>query len=270
MKKILFPTDFSPAAANAYKYAQKIATALNGVIDVLHVFHIPINDSGSMPPEYIQQLLEDRRQESLKALKEFKNQYSEEEMAGDELVHYGLFVSSEIADIAKEGKYDLIIMGTQGSHSALEKFMGSVTTEVLIKAPCPVLAIPEDASFQSIKTIAYATEFRPTDEYAIDQLMKFSVKLGAKMQVVHVNIKSNEGSMENFAVVDDSSHWFAEYTVVNKYSVREGVEKYIKERNVDILALFIPNRRLLERLFHSSFSKKMLFHTSIPLLVFHE
>ena len=46
-----------------------------------------------------------------------------------------------IAKVAEQGKYDLIVMGTQG-HGALGKLvMGSVSTQVLAKCSVPVLLV---------------------------------------------------------------------------------------------------------------------------------
>jgi hypothetical protein len=62
---------------------------------------------------------------------------------------------------------------------------------------------------------------------------------------------------------------FTDFSVINNYSVMEGLDDYMVKRDIDWLALFIPQRRLLERLFHTSFTKRMTFHTTVPLLVFH-
>ena len=59
MKKILFPTDFSPAAANAFLYAHTLAEALGARIDLINIFHLPIGDASNIPPEYIQKMLDE-------------------------------------------------------------------------------------------------------------------------------------------------------------------------------------------------------------------
>lgn len=40
MLRILLPTDFSPPALNAFRYATNLATLINGRIDLVHV-HLP-------------------------------------------------------------------------------------------------------------------------------------------------------------------------------------------------------------------------------------
>lgn len=269
MKKILFPTDFSPAAANAFEYAQKLAAELGATIDVMNVFHLPFVDASNVPTDYIDQLLVERETEARRRLKDFVAG-ADEKLIGQTIADYGLFIPQEITDKAKAGAYDLIVMGTKGERSALEKLMGSVTTQTMMNAPCPVIAVPAQARYTGIGRIAYATDFHPRDEHAVAQLMKLAGRLGAEVNFVHVETKPDLGKMEDHIVVKNYPFEFTEFSVINAKSVLEGLDQYIQQKDVDMLALFIPRRRLWERLFHQSFTKEMTFHTSIPLLVFHE
>lgn len=45
MKKILFPTDFSEAATNAFIHALEFAKIVNAELILLHTFEIPVYDS---------------------------------------------------------------------------------------------------------------------------------------------------------------------------------------------------------------------------------
>jgi nucleotide-binding universal stress UspA family protein len=48
-----------------------------------------------------------------------------------------------------------------------------------------------------------------------------------------------------------------------------GMEGYVRNKNIDIICLTTHRRNLFARLFNPSIGKKMLFHTTTPLLVFH-
>ena len=50
-------------------------------------------------------------------------------------------VGETIAAVAKEGRYDMIIMGSHGHGSLARLVMGSVTTQVLAQCGVPVLLI---------------------------------------------------------------------------------------------------------------------------------
>ena len=48
----------------------------------------------------------------------------------------------EIIQVAAEQDVDLIAMATQGREGVLDALRGSVTEQVVRRAPCPVLAVP--------------------------------------------------------------------------------------------------------------------------------
>lgn len=269
MKKILFPTDFSEAARNAFTYALRLAETLDTPIDVMNVYHLPLNDAGRVPPDYIERMLNEKKQTVLHNLREFISGCSSRYI-GELKAEYGIFVYQEILDAAENGEYGLIVMGTKGERNPIEKMMGSVTTHTMMHAPCPVLAIPESAAFHSISHIAYATDFEPSDEQAVGQLMEFAGQLGSAIHFVHIDTKAMAGSVEDYVMVENYPFPFTDFSVIGSRSASDGLDEFVKKNKIDVLALFIPNRRLWERLFHTSFTKQMAFHSKVPLLVFHE
>ena len=270
MKRILFPTDFSPAAANAFLYAHALAESLGARIDLINVFHIPIGDASNIPPEYIQRMLEEAEADTTERLKEFARPCEGSSACGEPKPVYGLFTAVEICEFALQNGYDLIAMGTKGKRSALEKLMGSVTTDVMMKAHCPVLAIPADANYKAVSHIAYATAFEPSDEHAVEHLMELAGHLKANVHFVNVNTDSPRQFIQDISMDKEGPYHFTDFSIVHHNSVEEGLEDYIRQRSIDWLALFIPPRRLWERLFHTSFTKKMTFQARVPLLVFRE
>ena len=268
MKKILVPTDFSPSSENAIDYALAMAEQMGATVDIIHVFHLSLADASSIPPEFIQEMLDDQEKQvfqKLETLVKGKNR----SLIGQLKPKYGIFITQEITDWAAQQNYDLIIMGTRGKHSRVEKFLGSVSTHTMMQASCPVMAIPAEIVYKPISSIVYATSFDPKDEQAIDQLFHFAKSLQAKVHLIHIDTEK-KGSIweENYATVRNFPSNFASFTVKSNPSARIGLEEFVKENAVEVIALFIPHRRLWEQLFHTSFSKRMTFHSNIPLLTF--
>ena len=52
MKKILFPTDFSEAANNAFVHALEFAKLVHGELVLLHTFELPVFDNQFFPENY--------------------------------------------------------------------------------------------------------------------------------------------------------------------------------------------------------------------------
>jgi nucleotide-binding universal stress UspA family protein len=266
MKKILFPTDFSQTASNALDYAHHLAEALGASVDVINIFPIGLADASSVPPEFLARMLEEAEQNAKDQLQSFTAAYDGANTQGATKAIYGMFTTMEIVDYSRENKYDLIVMGTKGEHGSIDRWMGSVCTETMMKSSCPVIAVPDGVKFKPIDQIAYATTFDPSDTHAVEELMRFAGHLKAKVHFVHVDTRKNGGSPQE---VSSKKYPFTDFAVVKSESVMEGLEKYIENHQVKMLSLFIPNRRLWERLFHTSFTRKMTYHSDIPLLVFH-
>ena len=52
MKKILFPTDFSEVATNAFVHALEFAKNVQGELVLLHTFELPVYDNQFFPENY--------------------------------------------------------------------------------------------------------------------------------------------------------------------------------------------------------------------------
>jgi len=268
MKKILFPTDFSPAAENAFKYAVALAKETNAKIELIHVYTVPFTGTDLY--------LDLSQQRELRIQKQMQK---EEQLAkfckpfdfdnyGDKLVFPGLFIDQEIIDRSQRGA-DLVIMGTKGERNALDKLMGSVTTRLMMNAGCPVLAIPENATYKGIQEITYATTFSSKDKHFLEKLANFGSTFNARIHFLHVSDDPRHGVADEVYIEGLPSR-SVKFSVVSNPSLMRGVDEFLKTHPSDVLAIYIPKRNLWERLFHSSFSKKMTFHTDTPLFVFHE
>jgi nucleotide-binding universal stress UspA family protein len=269
MKKILFPTDFSDTAANAFRYAIELAKAVEAKIDVVNVYNLPVIDATNLPAGYVEQMLDEKQVLVQGKLEAFVAAELGAPL-GRLIPLYGVFIPEEIRDLVREGAYDLVVMGTRGEHNPIEKTLGSITTFTMMNAGCPVLAVPEDAAWQDIDYIAFATDFLPHEQQAVAQLMAFAKKVSSEVYFVHVETKPSIGTMQDYITLADYPYKFTDFAIVNSPTVMDGLDSFIKEKHIDLLALYIPKRRLWERLFHSSFTKRMAFHSKTPLLIFHE
>ncbi|MFT4759597.1 MAG: nucleotide-binding universal stress UspA family protein [Paraglaciecola sp.] len=269
MKKILFPTDFSEAAKNGFRYAVALAQDMEAELDIMNVFSIHFTAPDEMPPDYIEQLIEEQKQHAIVKMDAFVRSVSPD-FKGRKTTIYGVFIPEEINAKVKADSYDLVIMGIKGERSLIEKLVGSITTRTLMNAPCSVLAVPKEAKYEGIKHIAYASDFIPTDSIALEQLTGFSDKVDADLSFVHVDTTPNFGEIKDMISLKAYPFEFSEFYLINNSSILEGIDDFITSKDINLLALFMPKRRLWERLFHQSFSKKYTFHTKVPLLIFHQ
>jgi universal stress protein A len=139
ISRILVPVDFSPCSRAALDYAAELADRSDARVEVLHV-HEPA--SYVAPPLAVLQTSLPRRADETRGdvLRELQG------FVGHAHDHVGVRVENGlpgdvIAAVAKQGSFDLIVMGTHGRSGFERALLGSVAETVMRRAPVPVLTL---------------------------------------------------------------------------------------------------------------------------------
>lgn len=279
--KILVPIDFSQAALVALDYAVAIAKEIGATITVYHSFTPMTNISlaaGNIPLEQeIDRLIRQLNEQAENLIRPYKTiSYREKEgfVEIDTLIKVG-YVADDIAMLT-ESSYHLVVLGTKGVSGIDEVIFGSVAGKVAEVAKCPVLIIPEKAFFNGIESIVYATELGKTDQFIIDDLLDFADIFGAKISCLHINTESNQMAEKLTKLTDlESCYWFTPikkltFELLTGESVLKSLYQYLDEHKPDMLTVVHKNRSFIEGIFHQSISKKLAFHSKIPILILQE
>ncbi len=123
------PIDGSAHSTSALQEATKIAKMTGGTITLLTVQpHRPIAPTPKQSTETVQSIVlaEGRR------LVEAEGVFAETLLLGGNVV-------DQIVKTAKEGNFELIVIGARGLSRFEEILLGSVSHGVAEKAPCPVI-----------------------------------------------------------------------------------------------------------------------------------
>ena len=135
IRRILFPTDFSPASSAAFSYAERLSASTGADLLVLHVFGVPdFWGTGGKPDEVDQEI-------KLK-LMQIKPRLGGVHV---EYVAHGGPPGQVICWEAQERNCDQIVMGTHGHTGMAHLLLGSVAEYVIRHAPCPVLTVRQRA-----------------------------------------------------------------------------------------------------------------------------
>ncbi|MEW5978949.1 MAG: universal stress protein [Acidobacteriota bacterium] len=141
-KRILFPTDFSPAAGYALDYAISLALEHEGEILLMHVLEeIDLNFPFSLAPypasvEYRHGSEDQVKSELAKVI---SPQLRRQIRVGEIVVRGKPFV--EIVRAARDQEADLIVLPTHAAPGLKHSHLGSTTERVVRSATCPVLVI---------------------------------------------------------------------------------------------------------------------------------
>ena len=138
LESILVPVDGSPPSFAALDHAIALAEDTGARVDVLHVVY-PDEVSGASLRSLSEDELADleRAVEAAvaRARERIDGRVMRQTISGDLL--------RTILETAREGPYDLIVIGTHGYIGRLHSLLGSVAEEVVRNAPCPVLTVRE-------------------------------------------------------------------------------------------------------------------------------
>ena len=141
--KILVPVDFSPHAERAFCYATTLAHRLGATLSLVHVVEDPFATGAWSAEIYVPnvpELLGNLISGAEGQLATLKESAAALGVIADTAVITGR-PAHAIVEHAKDGGFDLIVMGTHGRTGLSHVLMGSVAERVVRKAPCPVLTM---------------------------------------------------------------------------------------------------------------------------------
>ncbi|WP_010583761.1 universal stress protein [Schlesneria paludicola] len=158
VKRILFPTDFSPPAQQALQYAMSLAERFQAELHVMHVIApLPVTlpdatTSWTIPDSTQDILLEQTR----RRLSELIGQKWAEQHRTILVADVG-FAVDEIVRYAKQEDIDLIVVGTHGHSGFSRLLLGSVAEKLVRISDCPVLTI-HPTGHQFVDEVGTATK----------------------------------------------------------------------------------------------------------------
>lgn len=276
--KILVPIDFSPCSDNALKYALCLADRIDAIVEILNVTTydaIPLDF-----PAFVATVTEEKISMSRTIMRETIEKIKKEVSP---LLNFTPSIETDIEvgvpetkiiDVANRDKVDYIIMGTQGQNTVMDRFLGSTAVEVVKYTPCPIFVIPEKAKLNEDIMLGYATDFKASDPFEIWKITKLLQPFQADIAAIHLS-ETGEFVQDK---IEEFESFFREnvpYADISFYSLHSkdmvtDINTFIKDHNINLMAMYKPKKNFFERLFHRSFTKNMVRHTEVPLLILNE
>ncbi len=276
MKTILVPTDFSPNANKALNFAAEIASCANAAIILVNVSTLvdtPFREKTFLEKKHDLPMDEAVKKELDMVCKEVSDTMHIKVSAQ---VYAGTVVSS-VVSAAEDNEADMIIMGTLGDTGFKEKLLGSVTAAVIGKVNVPVLAVPLLSEWNVPKNILLAiNHFDEKPQYArvaVELARMFYSKLTVAVftdedSAVPSDYMENTRGVLYYEQELESMHKDTRIEPARLYGHKfeDTIDEYIRINDVDMLVMFTHKRGLVGSIFNRSMTKKMSYHTNIPLL----
>ena len=136
IEKILFPVDFSSSCAAMAPYVKRAAAVCGARVTLVHVFDVIGHNGFELYVRPLPEIAEEHQELAREKLD--SNLTSEFPVADCPRILLSGDVATEIAQFARAGGFDLIVMPTHAG-SFRRMLLGSTTAKVLNDADCPVL-----------------------------------------------------------------------------------------------------------------------------------
>lgn len=279
MKKIVVLTDFSKLSKVAVSYAIGLAKAIEARIILISV----INASSSPKTLSNWKKLEGQMIKGAKAdadllIREVTAEAGEIEISYDSI--FGFPLADMIDTFVVKNKIDFIVMGTKGATGLRKALIGSNAAAVIDKSSVPVMVVPGKAQFKSIRKIVYASDIQnlPGEIKAVAQFARF---FDASIDVLHVVQGHSKKEMEelerNMArilkeeqLIKTANYRKIQFHVLNSKNIPDAVDKFVSDQNTDVLTMFTHRLDFYEKLFDKSITRKLAFHSKVPMLTFNK
>jgi nucleotide-binding universal stress UspA family protein len=275
MKTIVVPTDFSAVSLNAAMYAADLAVATNASLALVHVCQLPLTYTEiPMPLISIGELSE----EATIKMNELKAQITASH--GDKIRIYTEVKSgtviTELKIFCAGVQPYAVVMGTHGA-GAFERFLlGSNTLSAITQLRWPLIVVPADMKFNTIRNIGLACDFKKViDTAPVEEIRNLVKDLGANLHVLYIN-KDHQKEFDADFIAETA--WLQEmladlkprYHFIDHSDVNEGLMDYAESYLLDLLIVVPRKHGVVDKIIHPTHTKQLALHTRIPMMAIHE
>lgn len=260
MKKILVLTDFSENSVNAYRYAVKLACQVKAELLVLFSTNgAAMSLTGQL--QYAQQL------------NSFTKRYACDTRMHANPHHTECLLSSD--------PWQELLPAMVGVHQPGLMVAGSdlLTSIEQGQQPfslhhldlCPVLWIPERASYQPWQHLVFVTDFTDQHPVVVEGVSRVARTLGAQISLVHFYPAADRGRLaaikkQGAALNDCLGGQHSAFYLVEEEDMMEGLQDYAARHPVDVFILAARDTHLPHQYLQPVYRKTLACQLSIPLL----
>jgi nucleotide-binding universal stress UspA family protein len=274
MKTIVVPTDFSAISNNAIDYAVGLAKETGSSILLFYAYQLPVSVT-DVPIVLVS--IEDLKKNSENKLHEAKA--SLEQKTGSAIKIYAEAklgdTVDELEDLCNRIKPLAVVMGTKGATGVERVFFGSTTLGTIKHLTWPVIVVPPQKKYSSIKKIGFACDFREVVNTTPTRFIKDFVKeFKAELHILNVDHKNahfkNATPEESLLLHTMFEDLNPVYDFIEDESIESGIEKFSEKNNLDLVITIPKKHKLIEGLFRKSHTKDLVYHSHLPIMCVHE
>ena len=283
MIKILVPVNFTDYSLNALTFALTLAEKFPAGVTILHCFssfvsldELPADEQNRPDVEGAEREKKERLQKLTSEIMQSMTSLQNRNIEMTYRFEYG-YPEDLIPQISNNEQFDVIIMGTKCKGETIKETLGSITSDVINRSTAPVLAVPSHSTIDLTKLgkVLFLVELNERDYVSLHRLIRIISPFHTEISAVHYSPgkagREDIRRMEQLITYCDSTYpnYNINFDIITGKSYLKTLEEYISENETHLVAMTRRKRTLLRQIFSPSITKKLLFNTDIPLLVFH-
>lgn len=280
MKTILVPTDYSAAAKNAALYAINLAYQLKAENIILYnAYQVPpvISENAVMPaataPFFDVETMRDISNTGMEHFRQSIESFLPAGVKIQELTELAALDNNADRLCEKTGA-DLVVMGITGTSKIEEVLIGSTATSVAKNTTVPVIIVPSDARYSSIRNVMLACDYKNVVETTpVPPIKSILDATKAALHVMNVyesdkeitSAKKYQHELLNSLLKEYQPQYYFE----NNENFITAINDFVESNNIDLIITIPKKHGFFEGLFKESHTKKLAFHSHVPLMYIH-
>lgn len=262
MNTVIVPVDYSETSLNAANYAAQLLT---GHYDVTMILYHHFSK-------------EEEVAEHEQTLNDLKAKLNEKYPVKIETLPY--FGGDFIYDLEKAVRHrrpDLVIMGITGRSPIGQVLIGSNTLKFAETRACPVLIVPEHATYREVKNVMLASDFKNVyDTTPSVPIKNFLKTFRPQLHVVNVDHEHYVAISETYQKEkSDFEEMFKEFNpefyFMRLFDIDEALSLFAKEKNIDLIIAVQKQHSFFDKLFRrTGTTKRLSYQSEVPVLVVQE
>jgi nucleotide-binding universal stress UspA family protein len=261
MHRVIVPVDFSETSLNAARFT---AGMLSGKEDTLAILYT--NYESADDHDVAINFQESLKKEFLKS--GVKKVECESDMGGD--------LIDNISRLAHSMRATLIVMGITGKSAIRAAMFGSNTLKLIDRNLYPVMIIPPDATYKSLANVAFASDFKNVEETTPAELINSVLEIfNPRLHIFHVNKDINapdSPQVKEQRIVFEKifKRFNLNFHFLIKKDFYSAADQFVKDYSIDMMITIPKHQTNSMSLFKSSHTKRLAYHSHIPILAAHE
>jgi nucleotide-binding universal stress UspA family protein len=274
MRKFLVPTDFSETSKNAARYAAQVAEATKDARIIL--CNVSDKVTGGSDGSPLTESHADRLailNQALQLMKEDLQKVAD--VPVDFLVEDGSSLVETLGRIVRHQGIDIVIMGITGATRLEQIFIGSNTLDMANASECPVMIVPPDAKYNGIKNVLLCSDFKDVEtETPIAAIKSFLDLFKPTLHIVNVDHEhyvelTDEYKIERNKLENMLKGYNPEFYFIRIYDFLDAISLFAQDKSIDVI-LTVPKKHFFKGFFTTSHTKKLAYHSTVPVFAIHE